>query len=91
MLNSLSTTMRASAPSQGTSGERQKAVRILAKSLFKDLLQQGYDEKQIVALATELNSEVTNRIAADHVATATATAAAPPTARPRAETSPAVR
>jgi hypothetical protein len=38
------------------------AVRILAKSIYKDLEQQGFDEKQIVALATELISEVTARI-----------------------------
>ena len=38
------------------------AVRILAKSIYKDLESQGFDEKQIVALATELISEVTARI-----------------------------
>ncbi len=76
--------MRATAPSQGTQGERQKAVRILAKSLFRDLLQQGYDEKQIVALATELISEVTERISSEQqIATAVAARAesAPPVSR----------
>ena len=48
-------------------GERQKAIKILARSLHKQLTNEGYDDKQIVALATELISEVTNRIAADHV------------------------
>ena len=38
------------------------AVRILAKSIYRDLEAQGFDEKQIVALATELISEVTNKI-----------------------------
>ncbi len=38
------------------------AVRILAKSIYRDLEAQGFDEKQIVALATELISEVTARI-----------------------------
>lgn len=47
--------------------ERQKAIKILARSLHKQLTSEGYDDKQIVALATELISEVTNRIAADHV------------------------
>ncbi len=42
--------------------ERQRAVRILAKSLYKDLTAQGFDEKQIVSLATELISEVTTRM-----------------------------
>jgi hypothetical protein len=48
-------------------GERQKAIKILARSLHKQLTNEGYDDKQIVALATELISEVTNRIASDHV------------------------
>jgi hypothetical protein len=38
------------------------AVRILAKSIYRDLEAQGFDERQIVALATELISEVTTRI-----------------------------
>ena len=38
------------------------AVRILAKSIYRDLESQGFDEKQIVALATELISEVTSRM-----------------------------
>ncbi|MBV8761342.1 MAG: hypothetical protein JO257_28855 [Deltaproteobacteria bacterium] len=38
-------------------------MKILAKSIYRDLEAQGFDEKQIVALATELISEVTNKIA----------------------------
>ena len=38
------------------------AVRMLAKSIYRDLESQGFDEKQIVALATELISEVTLRM-----------------------------
>jgi len=41
---------------------KAKAVRILAKSIYRELTQQGYDDKQIVSLATELISEVTARI-----------------------------
>ena len=48
--------------------ERQKAVRILAKSLYRQLTSQGYDERQIVALATELISEVTTHMASEQVA-----------------------
>lgn len=48
--------------------ERQKAVRILAKSIYRQMTSQGYDEKQIVALATELISEVTTHMANDQVA-----------------------
>jgi hypothetical protein len=42
---------------------KTRAVKILAKSLYRDLEAQGFDEKQIVALATELISEVTSKIA----------------------------
>jgi hypothetical protein len=41
---------------------KTRAVKILAKSIYRDLEAQGFDEKQIVALATELISEVTNKI-----------------------------
>ena len=39
-----------------------RAARILAKSIYRELTAQGYDDKQIVALATELIAEVTNSI-----------------------------
>ncbi|MDB4961878.1 MAG: hypothetical protein JWP01_1877 [Myxococcales bacterium] len=42
---------------------KTRAVKILAKSIYRDLEAQGFDEKQIVALATELISEVTTKIA----------------------------
>jgi hypothetical protein len=42
---------------------KTRAVKILAKSIYRDLEAQGFDEKQIVALATELISEVTSKIA----------------------------
>jgi hypothetical protein len=41
---------------------KSRAVKILAKSIYRDLEAQGFDEKQIVALATELISEVTMKI-----------------------------
>ncbi|MBK9033974.1 MAG: hypothetical protein IPL61_22355 [Myxococcales bacterium] len=43
-------------------------MRILAKSLYRDLTSQGFDERQIVSLATELISEVTTRMANDTTA-----------------------
>ncbi len=43
---------------------RNKGVRILAKSIFKELTAQGYDSRQIVSLATELISEVTADLSA---------------------------
>jgi hypothetical protein len=45
---------------------KARAVKILAKSIYRDLEAQGFDEKQIVSLATELISEVTNKISRDH-------------------------
>lgn len=41
---------------------KSRAVKILAKSIYRDLEAQGFDEKQIVSLATELISEVTSKI-----------------------------
>ena len=42
--------------------DRDKALKILAKSIFKELKSQGYETRQIVALATELISHVTSDI-----------------------------
>ncbi len=47
---------------------KSKAVRILAKSIYRELSAQGYNEKQIVSLATELISEVTTSIASKSAA-----------------------
>jgi hypothetical protein len=44
---------------------KTRAVKILAKSIYRDLEAQGFDERQIVALATELISEVTTKMARD--------------------------
>lgn len=41
---------------------KSRAVKILAKSIYRDLEAQGFDERQIVSLATELISEVTSKI-----------------------------
>jgi len=41
---------------------KSRAVKILAKSIYRCLEAQGFDEKQIVSLATELISEVTNKM-----------------------------
>ena len=45
--------------------DKTRAIKILARSIYKDLEAQGFDEKQIVALATELISEVTTRMSKD--------------------------
>jgi hypothetical protein len=41
---------------------RERALKILSKSLYRELRQIGYEPKQIVALATELISLVTSDI-----------------------------
>ncbi len=38
---------------------RSKSVRLLAKSLYKELSTQGYDEREVVSFATALLGEVT--------------------------------
>lgn len=42
---------------------RERSLRILSKSLYRDLRQNGYEPKQIVALASELIAQVTTDIA----------------------------
>lgn len=46
---------------------KARAVKILAKSIYRDLEAQGFDERQIVSLATELISEVTTKISTTKV------------------------
>ncbi len=41
---------------------RERALRILSKSLYRDLRQNGYEPKQIVAVASELIAQVTSDI-----------------------------
>jgi hypothetical protein len=38
---------------------RERALRILSKSLYRDLRQNGYEPRQIVSLASELIEQVT--------------------------------
>jgi hypothetical protein len=44
---------------------RERALKILSKSIYRELRQNGYEPKQIVALATELISQVTSDIKDD--------------------------
>jgi len=41
---------------------RERAVQILSKSIYRELRENGYQPKQIVALATEIISLVTTEI-----------------------------
>ena len=47
---------------QSQPGGRERAVKILAKSIYKELRQNGYDPKQVVSLSGELISLVTTEI-----------------------------
>ena len=48
-----------------SSPNRERALKILSKSLYRELRQNGYEPKQIVALATELVTLVTSDIKED--------------------------
>ena len=50
-------------PAQGPN--REKALQILSKSIYKELRENGYEPKQIVALATEIISLVTTDLDLD--------------------------
>ena len=53
---------------RGQSGpliQKNRSVRILAKSIYRELKSQGYGDRQIVALATELLTEVTDEMSRD--------------------------
>jgi hypothetical protein len=65
------TTKPKPAPASGSNGvtaapaalpNREKAIQILSKSIYKELRENGYEPKQIVALATEIISLVTTDI-----------------------------
>jgi hypothetical protein len=45
--------------------EREKAVKILAKSIYRELRASGYDTREIVALSTELIELVTTDLKPD--------------------------
>ena len=52
-------------PATSSIPNREKALKILSKSIYKEMRQNGYEPKQIVALATELISLVTSDIKED--------------------------
>lgn len=50
-------TRESAAPAQPN---KERALKILSKSLYRELRQNGYEPKQIVALATEILGLVTS-------------------------------
>lgn len=55
-------TKPAAAPATAALPNREKAIQILSKSIYRELRENGYEPKQIVALATEIISLVTTDI-----------------------------
>jgi len=53
-----------------TANGHSRALKILAKSIFKELRQNGYTRSEIVAFSTELLSLVTDEIKHDDAPTA---------------------
>jgi hypothetical protein len=58
-------TQEAATAAPAAAPNRERALKILSKSIYKELRQNGYEPKQIVALATELISLVTTDIKED--------------------------
>jgi hypothetical protein len=50
---------------QQAKGEREKALKILAKSIFRELKANGYQAKEVVALSTELIALLTTELKPD--------------------------
>jgi hypothetical protein len=53
----------ATVQTESTIMSRERALRILSKSLYRDLRQNGYEPRQIVGLASELIAQVTTDLA----------------------------
>ena len=47
--------------------DRNRAARILARSTYREMLRNGYDARQILAVATELIALVTEELRDDGV------------------------
>ena len=47
---------------------KARAVRILVRSLYRELTAQGFDDKQILSVAIELVGKVTDKITQDQKA-----------------------
>lgn len=45
---------------QAPNGDHERAIKILAKSIFKELKSHGYETRQIVSLSSELLELVTS-------------------------------
>jgi hypothetical protein len=48
--------------------DRARAIQILVRSLYRELRAQGFDDKQIIAVAIELVGKVTDKLSDDKLA-----------------------
>ncbi len=46
---------------------KARAVRILVRSLYRELTAQGFDDKQILAVAIELVGKVTDKLSKEQL------------------------
>jgi hypothetical protein len=44
---------------------KARAVRILVRSLYRDLVAQGFDDKQILSVAIELVGKITEKLSGE--------------------------
>ncbi|HWN66762.1 MAG TPA: hypothetical protein VNM90_03930 [Haliangium sp.] len=65
-----STTTERKARAATTTAERERSTRILAKSLVRDLLQDGYTPSDIVNLATHIIDHVATHVSKEGAKTA---------------------
>jgi hypothetical protein len=47
--------------------DRDRAIQILVRSLYRDLKAQGFDDKQILAVAIELVGKVTEELSEERL------------------------
>jgi hypothetical protein len=57
--------MRSPSSPMNDQDAKDRAVRILVGSLYRELTAQGFDDKQVLAVAIELLGKVTDRLAKD--------------------------
>lgn len=64
------TVMERRARTGATAAERERSIRILAKSLVRELLQEGYEPNELVNLATHILDHVTAHVSKEGAKTA---------------------
>ena len=55
----METALNSNLKTNRSKAEKKRAVRIVARSLYRELQAQGFNDKEVVSVATELLGEVT--------------------------------